>query len=244
MKKILVIFLIAVNFAAHCQESILLRFNYIKGDNYLIKMKLSQDMGEVMTNNMNFEMSQKITETTDDTFDSEIRIEKISMKVVQSGNEVFYDSSLDEEDLDAVGKSMKTQMDPMLNAVVFVKSNNLGEVTETKVEPNVMGLEDMSNQSSNVVYPKEAVSVGSSWDMVKSEKGMEMKFTYTVKSISDQWVVLDISGSVSGLGAGEIKGQMTVDKNTGIFKTSTINMDMTIAGQKLLTNIEASVEIQ
>jgi len=243
MKKLLVLFLVTVSFAVQSQdqESVLLRFNYDKGDRYLINMTLSQEMGTVMTNDMSFVMSQKITATDANTFDSEMEIEKIVMKIVQSGTEVNYDSTMSDDELDATGKIMKSQMEPMMQALITMKSNNLGEVTETKVVPNVMGLEDMSNQSNNVVYPKQRVSVGSSWDMTKSEKGMEMKFTYVVKSITSELVVLDVSGTVSGIGKGTITGKMNIDKDSGALNSTNIDMDMIVSGQKLITNVSATM---
>lgn len=243
MKKLLVLFLVAVSFAVQSQdqESVLLRFNYNTGDNYLINMTLSQEMGVLMTNDMSFVMSQKIIATDANTFDSKMKIEKIVMKVVQSGAEVNYDSTMSDYELDATGKMMKSQMGPMMQALITMKSNNLGEVIETKVEPNVAGLEDMSNQSNNVVYPKKPVSVGSSWDMTKSENGMEMKFTYTVKSITSELVVLDITGTISGLGKGTLSGKINIDKDSGVLNSTNINMDMTVSGQKLLTKVTATM---
>lgn len=242
MKRLLVLFLIIASVSAQSQESVLLRLNYNKGDNYIINMKISQEMGTIMTNDMNFEMSQKITEINEDIYDSELKIQKISMKVSQGGVNIDYDSTTKEEDLDASGKIMKTQMDPMLNALIKVKSNSLGEEIETKVEPSVKGLEEMSNQSSSVVYPKEAVSVGSSWNATKTEKGMDFKFTYTVKSITSKLVTLDISGTVGGLAEGTISGKMNIDKNTGVPNSSKIDMDMTVSGQKLTTNLLATMK--
>ncbi|WP_159950546.1 DUF6263 family protein [Polaribacter septentrionalilitoris] len=246
MKKLLVLFLVTVSFAVQSQdqESVLLRFNYNKGDSYIINMTLNQEMGALMASDMNFVMSQKIIATDTDTFDSEMKIEKIVMQIVQSGTEVNYDSSKSDDELDATGKMMKSQMGPMMQALITMKSNNLGEVIETKVEPNVAGLEDMSNQSNNIVYPKKPISVGSSWDMTKTEKGMEMKFTYTVKSITSDLVVLEITGTVSGLGKGTISGKMNIDKDSGVLNSSNIDMDMTVSGQKLLTKVTATMTKQ
>ncbi|WP_288956581.1 hypothetical protein [uncultured Polaribacter sp.] len=244
MKKHLFLFFIALSFVVQSQESVLLRFNYNTGEKYLLDMKISQKMGTVMTNDMAFVMSQKITAIDDDTFDSEMKIEKIVVKVIQSGTEVNYDSTKNEAELDVTGKMMKSQMDPMLKAVIKVKSSTLGKEIETKVEPNVLGLNNMTNQSSNIVYPKEAVSIGSSWSMIKSEKGMEMKFVYTVSSITSKLVLLDITGTVGGLAKGTIKGIMYIDKNSGVTQYSTIDMDMSISGQQLSTSLIATVKKQ
>jgi hypothetical protein len=73
----------------------------------------------------------------------------------------------------------------------------------------------IANQSSNVVYPKEAIKVCSTRTMSKNEKGMKMDFVYKVKSISNDKVILDLSGEVYGMASSEITGSMDIDRNLG-----------------------------
>jgi hypothetical protein len=157
--------------------------------------------------------------------------------MLQGGQVMSFDSTKSDEELDDTGKMMKAQMGPMLSALIYAKGNNLGEMLEVKVEPSIPGVEDMAKQSSNVVYPTEAVSVGSTWTMTKEEKGMKMDFLYTVKSISSDKVVLDLSGDVSGMATGKISGNMNIDKASGIPENSTIDMNMSVSGQELKSKI-------
>ena len=237
MKKLLILFLVISANLSLAQDSVLLRLNYEKGATYGISMKISQDMGAIMSMGMTMNMNIKVIDVTEDTYDSEMRFTNITMDMLQGGNVMSFDSSKSDGDLDEAGKMMKNQMAPMLKAVVFSKGNNLGKVIEAKVEPNVLGMEDLVNQSSNSVYPEEAIKVGSTWSMSKKQKGMVMDFIYTVKSITKGNVVLDLSGKVSEMATGTITGSMNIERESGIPIDSQINMDMSVNGQALKTKV-------
>ncbi|WP_299061412.1 DUF6263 family protein [uncultured Polaribacter sp.] len=237
MKKLFVLFLVLSANLTIAQESVVLRLNYEKGATYDVTMNMTQKMDTIMSMQMSINMDIKVLEVKDDVYESEMKFTKMTMDMSQGGNEMNFDSSKSDDELDDMGKMMKTQMSPMLNAVIFVKGNSLGEVLEVKVTPNVPGVEDIANQSSNVIYPKEAIKVGSTWTMSKNQKGMKMDFIYTVKSIEKETVILDLSGEVTGVAAGEISGSMNIETNSGIPTDTKINMDLDINGQKLKSEI-------
>ena len=238
MKKLLILFLVTSVNLCLAQDSVLLRLNYEKGATYGVSMDMSQEMGVSMSMGMAIDMDVKVLEVKDDTYESEMRFTNVTMDMLQGGKVMSFDSSKSDGELDDAGKMMKTQMAPMLKAVVFSKGNNLGEIIESKVEPSVMGMEDLANQSSNVVYPKESIKVGSTWSMSKNQKGMIMDFIYTVKSIAKDKIVLDLSGKVSGMGTGNIAGNMIIDRKSGIPVNSQIDMDMSVSGQALKTKVK------
>ena len=241
MKKLLILlFIISVNLSV-AQESVLLRLNYEKGATYDASMKVSQEMGAIMSMGMSINMDIKVLDVNDDTYDSEMKFTKITMDMLQGGNVISFDSSKSDDELDETGKAMKTQLGPMLEAVIFAKGNNLGEVLEFKIEPNVPGMEDMANQTSNVVYPKEAIKVGSSWTMTKNEKGMKMDFIYTVKSILKDTIILDLSGEVSGMATGKITGRMDIERISGIPISSLIDMNLSVSGQELKSKVTMTI---
>ena len=235
MKKVLVLFVMALAINVSAQESVLLRLNYTKGDVYLMDMKMSQDMGTVMSMDMGMKMSQEIMSVTGDTYVSNMKIQHISMDMSQGGMNVSYDSSKSDDELDATAKMMKGQMAPMLSATIISKGNNLGDVLDIKVEPNIPNANDFAKQSGNVVYPKHKIKVGDTWTATKNEKGMNLNFVYTVKSITSTQVLLGITGQISGSAEGEITGSMDVNKESGVPTNSKINMDMTIQGQEMVS---------
>lgn len=244
MKKLLVLFLVVSSTISLAQESVLLRLNYKKGDKYIMSMNMSQNMGTMMSMNMSMKMSQEITNVTGEEYVSEMKIASMKMDMNQGGMSMNFDSSKSDDELDDAGKMMKSQMGPMLKAVITSKGNNLGEVLSTTVEPNTPGTSDLTKQSSNVVYPKNKVKVGDTWDFKKSDKGMNMNFKYTVKTITSKLVVLDVSGTVDGMADGKISGVMNVNRKSGVPVKSNIKMDMTIQGQPMKTNMELTMTKQ
>lgn len=240
MKKLLVLFLVItanLTVAQGSENQVLLRLNYEKGATYDVAMKVNQEMGTIMSMGMSINMDIKVLDVIGDTYDSEMKFTKMTMDMLQGGQAVSYDSTKSDDELDDTGKMMKAQMGPMLKAVIFLKGNDLGEVLETKIEPAIAGMEDLAKQSNNVVYPKEAIKVGSSWNMTKNEKGMKMNFIYTVKSISNKTIVLDLTGDVSGMATGKIFGKMNIETTSGIPAESFINMDLDVSGQVLKSKI-------
>lgn len=237
MKKLFVLFLVISANLSLAQDAVLLRVNYEKGASYNVAMKMSQEMGATMSMGMTIDMVIKVTDVQEETYDSEMKFTKMTMDMLQAGNAITYDSTKSDDELDEGGKMMKTQMGPMLEAVIYAKGNNLGEIIEAKVEPNVMGMEDIAQQSSNIIYPTEAVKVGSSWTNSKDEKGMKMDFIYTVKSIAEDKVVVDLSGEVSGMAVGKITGTMDIEISSGIPMKSLIDMDLSASGQDMKSTV-------
>jgi hypothetical protein len=221
----------------NAQEAVLLRLNCEKGVIYDISMKSLQEMGTVMSMGMTLDMSVKILEVKDGIYESEMKFSKISMDMLQGGNIMSYDSSKSDAELDDTGKMMKAQMEPMLEAVIFAKGNDLGEVLETKVEPNIPGVSEMGKQTSTIIYPKGAVKIGTTWTSSKNEKGMVMDFVYKVKSILKDKVELDLSGKVSGMASGDITGHIDIDRKTGIPTNTLIDLTLSASGQKLLSKM-------
>lgn len=240
MKKLVVLFLVISATISSAQDPVLLRLNYEKGASYSVSMNMSQEMGTMMSMGMSIDMGMKIIDAKGENYESEMKFTKISMDMLQGGNIISFDSSKSDDELDEAGKMMKTQMGPMLEAVVLSKGNNLGEITEAVIEPNVPGMEDIANQSSNVVYPKEAVKVGSTWTMSKDEKGMKMDFLYTVTSILKETILLDLSGDVSGMADGKITGNIKIDRTSGIPLETLMNMNLSVNGQELTSKVSVT----
>ena len=242
MKNLLLALLLGITMVSVAQEKVLLRLNYEKGDVYEMKMEMSQKMGAgLMSMNTKMTMHQEIKAVSDNTYESDMKITNMVMNVSQGGQLMSYDSSKKEGELSPTDEVMKAQMAPMMKVLITTKGNNLGKVIETKVEPNIPNANNLTEQSSNVVYPEKAVSVGDTWSMNKDANGMKLNFVYKVNSITAKNVLLDISGNVEGVGTGNITGTMNIDKKTGVALTSKIEMLMKVQGQDLTTSMNMSI---
>ena len=242
MKKLVLLFITAITLGVSAQESVVLRYNYKKGDIYEIKMKMTQEMGAIMAQTTNTVMSQKTVAVKGDTIVNESKIIKMTMDMVQGGQVMNYDSSKKDDELDDMGKMMKTQMAPILSAVITSKSSALGDVLDVTIVPNLPQVAQMGKQNSSVVYPKESVKIGTTWSENKNESGMTMKIEYTVKTISEKEVILAIGGNISGMATGTISGDMIIDKSSGVAVNSKLQMKMSVQGQEMIMGVEGTIE--
>ena len=228
MKKLLILFVIAFTVNVNAQESALLRLNYKKGDVY--KTEITQNISSPqMILDMKLTTKQTILNVNGDTYSSESKITKVVVDVMQGSNNMSYDSSVADDELDQMGLMLKSQMSPMLKAVISVKATNLGEVLESSSTINFQGSENFGQ--SNVVFPKKPVRVGDTFKMDQTAQGLTLTLIYTVKSISANSVVLALSTSNDGT---EIKGTMTIDKDSGVVLNSKIETTVEAQGVKTI----------
>ena len=236
MKKIFTILLLTITMLSNAQESVLLRINYKKGAEYLTKMSMNNDLGAMGFMGMNMDMHIKVIDVKDAKFYTEMSFKKITMDVMQGGMTMSYDSSKKEEELDQMGKMLQAQIGPMLGILVASKTDIYGIITDVQVEPEIPNSDQFTNQTNNVVYPKNRLKVGDSWTAEKDEKGMKMNFVYTVKSITKENVMIDITGTVSN--GGKVTGNMKIDRNIGIPTFFEMDMDIMANGQKIKSTIK------
>ena len=240
MKKVLIALLVITTLSATAQESVLLRLNYTKGDSYLVTTESNQSMGAQGGMNMKMTMGMIVADVEEEIIKTESQITSIVMDMMQGGMTMNYDSNKSDEELDQMGQMLKSQFAPMMEAVIYNTLDLQGNMIDTKLDPAIPGMEQITNRSMNTInYPKEKISVGSSWTSENENQGMKMTTKYTVSSIADGLVTLDVSWDMSGAGTGTIKGKSTVEISSGISNNSEI--EITIATQGM--NITATTKI-
>ena len=231
MKKLLFLFVLVTALSVTSQESVLLRANYKKGDVLEVKMEQSQNMGAKGGVDMKMSMDMIVTSKDGDIITTESKIKSINMNMLQGGMAMSYDSAMKEEDLDEIGKMMKQQFDPMMKSTIISKVNIKGEILEAKVEPSNPAMDQQLTKQAKVVkYPSEEVSVGTSWSDVTSQQGMNVTSIYTVSKIENGKVYINITGSVTGMGEGDVKGDLVVDIETGIQDSASSEMAINAGG--------------
>jgi hypothetical protein len=229
MKKALITLLVIISLTVSAQESVLLRLNYTKGDSFLVTTESNQSMGAQGGMNMKMTMGMIVADVEEDNIKTESQITSIVMDMMQGGMTMNYDSNKSDE-LDQMGQMLKSQFAPMMEAIIYNTLDHQGNVIDTKLDPAIPGMEQITNGSMTVInYPKEKVSVGSSWTSENENQGMKMITKYTVSSIADGLVTLDVSGDMNGAGTGTIKGKTTIEISSGISNSS--ETEITIATQ-------------
>lgn len=232
MKRIFVTLFVLVTVATSAQKSVLLRANYNQDNSYVITIEQQQNMGLQGGFNMSITMQMNVIDVSNTEIKTASKIETIKMDMLQAGQEFKYDSTKSDEELDAMGKALKAQFDPMMKSSILSTLNKRGKLLSIKSEPANANMDQFSNQSS-IEYPEEKVSVGSIWSSEDENMGMKMKTLYTVTKIENGIVYADISGSVSGMGEGTIKGKTEIDIKTGIQKMLENEVNIKAMGQDM-----------
>ncbi len=196
-----------------------------------------QGMGAQGGVNMKMNMGVIVSEVSGDNVKTESKILSVALDMMQGGMAMSYDSNKNDEELDQMGQMLKSQFDPMMNSIIYNTYDKLGNITETKVEPSVPGMNQLTEGSASVIYPNEKISVGSSWSSNKDNQGMKTTTTYTVSQIKDGIVYLDITGNVSGAAAsGSVKGSSEIEVSTGLAKKTSIEVAISNQGMDITIN--------
>ena len=242
MKKVLIALLVITSITTTAQESVLLRLNYTKGDSFLVTTESNQNMGSQGGMNMKMTMGMIVADVVEDNIKTESQITSIVMDMMQGGMTMSYDSNKNDEELDQMGQMLKSQFAPMMKSVIYNTLDSQGNVIDTKLDPAIPGMEQMTNRAMNTInYPKEKVSVGSSWTSENENQGMKMTTKYTVSSIADGFVTLDLSGDMSGVGTGTIKGKSTVEISSGMSINSEIEITIATQGMNITGTTKTTV---
>jgi len=230
MKKGILLTLLMMAFAATAQESVLLRLNYNKGDNYVTSIELKQSMGAQGGMSMTMFMNSNVSSVNDQSIMLESKVESVVMNMNQGGMVMDYDSNKSSEELDQMGQMMKSQFDPILKATIYNSVDRYGNVLEVKVEPSLPGMEQFTGSQNAINFPEEEVSIGSSWESESENQGMKIVTKYTVTNIADGMISLNIAGDVSGIGTGTLIGKSTVEISSGVQTNATIEMNLSAQG--------------
>jgi hypothetical protein len=233
MNRILLVLFVLTNLVLSAQESVVLRLNFDAGDSYTTTVQLDQKMGAQGGMTMTMAMNSLVSNADSEAIALESKINSIVMNMDQGGMTMNYDSTKSDEELDQMGQMMKSQFDPLLKATIFNSMDLYGNVLETRMEPSLAGMEQFTVNQNAINFPKEAISVGSSWVSETSQQGMNVTTKYAVNTITDGMVLLDISGTVSGIGEGSLKGTSSVDISNGLQTNATVEMTVSVQGMEM-----------
>lgn len=242
MKKILTLLVFAITFSTVAQEEVLLRLNYKKGDTYLFKVNMEQDMG-MMQMTMNMNMQTDVTDASEDAIETKNKFVKITMEMNAMGEKMKYDSDDKEEDMDEFGKGMHSKMKDLKDVEIAMTYDKLGNIKAKDLKDGQEAVANLFKEnSSSFVLPKEAVKVGSSWTFQKESKGMTNKYKYTVKEIKEDTVLIDVTGEVTGEGEGTSKGTGVIERATGLLLNMELDMDMKVKGMDVEGKMKFTTE--
>jgi len=182
---------------------------------------------------------------------------RIVMDMDAMGMTIEYDS--EDEDRDFMAEQIHSTVEPLIGYEAMMKVTSKGEVIESPDFSNAFDPDSpMAAQFKNtqstfnniaVILPETAVGIGDSWDSsyTVDTDGSELEYdvNYTIKEITKENIVVDLSGVVSdhesGENIGDLSGQSLLDSKTHWTTKSdvVVNLAMNVEDQ----DIEVSSKI-
>lgn len=236
MKKILVALILCTSTIVFAQEKVLLRVNQEVGDTYDVKMRMTQDMGDLMKMEIGMDMTIEVTDLKNGNTISEAQFSRATMAMDYLGQSMEYDSNMEESEMDEFGKGAHAEMKKLLESVMLIENDNLGNVIKTEIKSGNADISAFKDNMSGMIYPEEAVGVGSTWTATKQQQDMRIESTYEVVAITDDTVTVKITGEMIGV-EGTLKGQSFIDRATGNVTKSEVAMTFEVEGQTVESNV-------
>lgn len=218
-------------------DSVILRFKPTVGKTITCQTKSAQIIsmnvqGQSMNTSQTIDSKMELTvkEATADSIFCEAQTKSIKLTNSTMGMTMTYDSEHPEKTSPMLAGAVKAY-EEALNKKMQVVMDPLGNTLKVDVDniPNI-----------SVIFPEEAVSVGSQWTtdytQVISEVNVNVTTTYTVTKITKKETSVSFESTLSSsLVNGTNEGTMVIENATGLAKSSTVktNMDMTISEQGL-----------
>ena len=242
MKNFICLFLVMSSLFVSAQESVLLRYNLKKGDKYEVVMNMKQDLAPIMNMDITVKMVTESLGKEGGNLKTISKFKRMAIDMSSGGQGVKFDSDQKEEDMDEEAKKMKAEIAPFFDMIVRQKFNKYGKIIDTKLEPEVKGANQFMDQAqlTSMVYPEEAVKVGSKWAYTQSISGSSVKGTYTVKKITKNRVFADFSGEIGSEDEGKMSGTVEIDTASGMIVDMKLTMNMSQAGMSMKMNVNVA----
>lgn len=242
MKSFICLFLMMSSLFVSAQESVLLRYNLKKGDKYEVEMNMKQDLAPIMSMDITVRMITESLGKEGGNVKTTSKFKRMAIDMSSGDQGVKFDSDQKEEDMDEEAKKMKAEIAPLLDIIVHQKFNKYGKIIDTRLEPDVKGASQFMDQAqlTSMVYPEEAVKVGSSWTYTQSISGSSVKGTYTVKKITKNRVFADFSGEIGAKDEGKMNGTVEIDTKSGMIMDMKLSMNMSQAGMSMKMNVNVA----
>lgn len=221
-------------------QSAKLEYNLKKGDNYVIEMKMKQNMAPLLNLDLGIKMNMKTTGGSNGNIDTQYQIKSMKMDMSSQGERVTFDSNKKESELTADERKMKAEIAPALESVMHQTIDKTGKIVSLKMVPEVKGASALINQNQflNMEYPTKSLNVGSTWDYTQNINGMNMKMIYKVTEITGDYVFADIVGSLEGASEAKIGGKVKVERSTGMISEMNVEIGVNAMGMSMGIDVE------
>lgn len=226
-------------------EKVLIRLKPKVGDTQktLMTMDMNSQGAQSISMNMTANMDMKVTGKEGDVYDYELKYNSIKMNMNAGGMEMNYDSQATEHT--GMGAILHEQMKEFFTKPIVMKMNERGKISEFQL-PGNMGSQQMGDMGSmSIPMPEEPVGEGDSWSAERPLEGAGiMKMNMKLEKVTVSDIIIGTTGDIqddAGNKIGGFSGDYKLDRNSGLTKDGTMNLDMNVEGRpmKMTVNFKA-----
>lgn len=201
----------------------------------MMTMNVSSEENGGLSMDMTSKVDVEVTAKDADVYTYNMNYQSIKMNMAARGMEIKYDSESEKQE--GMAQVIHGQMQEFIGKPMVMKMSERGMVSELTL-PGNMDTKQMGDFGAiSIPLPEEPVGEGDSWTAVRPMEGMgNMNMTMTVNKITTTEVVIDTKGDMTnsnGEKMGTFNGQYSLDRDSGLTKDGTMNMDLEAAGQKM-----------
>lgn len=218
-------------------DKVLIRLKPMVGDsqNTLMTMNVSSEDGQAMSMDMVAKIDVNISAKEGDVYTYNMNYKSIKMDMNAGGMQMKYDSEAPKQE--GMGAMMHEQFKGFLGKPMSMKMNDRGMISDFQLPGNMDIKQAGDFGSFSIPLPEGPVGEGDSWEAVRPMQGQgNMNMKMTVNKITSNDVVIDTDGDMtdsSGTKLGDFTGSYTLDRNSGLTKDGTMNMNISAEGQNL-----------
>ncbi|RXP52324.1 hypothetical protein EC396_11775 [Lutibacter sp. HS1-25] len=231
---------------AFSQKAIELKYNLNTNDKYNYTTETDQtikfdangiemSMGMLMS----MEMTYLITNKTDNDIALDGQIQRVQMSQSIMGMEINYDSNTPDNN-DPTVAAISEEFQKILNKSFQIVIDSQGKLNNMDLS-NIVENKDISNNfysgTNFVIYPKNKINVGDSWDEeISTLEKSEMKYNikYTLLKTENNNATIGVEGIISANKvndvdinlSGTVNGEMIIDTKTGWLVDSLLNQTL------------------
>ncbi|ERJ58316.1 DUF6263 family protein [Sphingobacterium paucimobilis] len=234
----------AILLDVQAQEKIVFKLNPEKGKVMTFEMNMKSDIEgtQNMIMDMKMKMKMSATNVTDSTIQYQTKYTQLKTDINAGFISISYDSAV--EPNDQMGKTMANQLKPLLENTLTITMNHRAQVVDMDF-PNVpdAAFDRSSIQGMSVPYPTHPIAVGDSWEneIALPQLGIKGKNTNTFTEKTVDGYKITVAGTYmddSGKVLGTTSGYYIVDTNTFFTKTSNIDTELEVQGNKIKSSME------
>ncbi|MFV0304468.1 MAG: hypothetical protein ACK5IC_03170 [Moheibacter sp.] len=223
--------------SAGTDDKVLIRLKPNVGDSQKIAMimDMSSEGQQAISMDMNAQMNLKVSAKEETVYTYDVSYNSMKLNMNMGAMEISYNS--EDKEHEGTAAMLHNQMKVLLENTISLKMDEMGFVSDILLPGNITAEQAGDMNSLSIPLPKEPVGEGDTWTAERPMQGMGvMKMNMEVEKVTVDDVIIKTTGEMvdtAGTSIGTFDGNYTLDRDNGLTKDGTMNMNISVEKQKI-----------